>query len=144
MRPGTISATNTNRTELPAMLATLCSYENWFGPYHPQTLRLMTQVAIACWHSGEPEYARAMLEKAIANLGKSVGLNHDLRLSAMVALRDLFISQHDFQKAAVVAKELLECESERLGNQHPETMAIRANLAQLLLQTIDGRSHREV
>jgi hypothetical protein len=144
MQTGTISATTPNRSELPAMLATLCSYENWFGPYHPQTLRLMTQVAVACWHEGAPECARAMLEKAIANLGRSLGLNHDLRLSAMVVLRDLFVSQRDYQKAAAVAKELLECQSKRLGDHHPETLAVRANLAQLLLQSIDGHSSRKV
>jgi hypothetical protein len=33
--------------EIPSMLATLCSYECLFGPYHPQTLRLLTEVAVA-------------------------------------------------------------------------------------------------
>ena len=45
--------TTIDHTELPSMLATLCSYENLFGPYHPQTLRLMAEVANAYWQVGE-------------------------------------------------------------------------------------------
>ena len=32
--------------ELSSMVVTLCCYEERFGPYHPITLRLMTDVAV--------------------------------------------------------------------------------------------------
>jgi hypothetical protein len=51
-----------DRGEFPGVLATLCSYEHCFGPYHPQTLFLMTQLAIAYWQAGEFECARPLLE----------------------------------------------------------------------------------
>ena len=76
------------RTELPSMLATLCSYENCFGPYHPQTLRLMTMVALALWQAGEPQ-ARPLLERAIRDLGRHLETDRELRLRAIAALRDL-------------------------------------------------------
>src|ERR1700689_2907889 len=82
------------RSQLPGMLATLCSYENWLGPYHPQTLCLMTQVAVAYWQAGEPGYARPLLERSVRDLGRHLGAEHDLRLLAMAALRDLFLAQH--------------------------------------------------
>src|ERR1700733_12248336 len=115
------------RTELPAMLATLCSYESWLGPYHPQTLRLMTQVAIAYWQAGEPE-ARPLLERAARDVGRHLGADHDLRLRAMASLRDLFVEQRDYERAASVQRELLECRIQRLGSDHPETLASRAYL----------------
>jgi hypothetical protein len=115
------------------MLATLCSYESWFGPYHPQTLRLMAQVAIAYWHAGEPGLARPLLEQAVRDLGRHLGADHDLRLLAIATLRDLFVEQRDYEKAAAVQKELLESQTQRLGGDHPETLATRAHLAKLLL-----------
>ena len=144
MHTPTTPATSPDRARLPAMLATLCSYESWLGPYHPQSLRLMIQVGAAYWQAGHPEHARAMLERAIANLGQHLGMNHDLRLSAMVALRDVFVARRDYERAAAVEKELLECRTARLGSDHPETIATRANLARIILETIDRNSNREV
>ncbi len=116
------------------MLATLCSYESWLGPYHPQTLRLMTQVAIAYWQAGEPQ-ARTLLELAVRDLGRHLGADHDLRLRAIATLRDLFVEQSDFGRAASVQRELLECQTQRLGSDHPETLAARAYLGALLLNS---------
>ena len=105
------------------MLATLCSYESWFGPYHPQTLGLMTQVAIACLHAGELDYARPLLERAVGDLGRHLGRDHDLRLRAIASLRDLFIAQGDYERAGAVQVEIFECQIQRLGNDHPKTLA---------------------
>jgi len=121
------------------MLATLCSYESWFGPYHPQTLRLMTQVAIAVWRAGEPQ-ARPLLERAVRDLGHHLGADHDLRLQAIVALRDLLVEQGDYERAASVQKELLECQIQRLGNDHPDALAARAHLARLLLNNANSNN----
>jgi len=65
------------QNELPGMLATLCSYENFFGPYHPQTLKLRMR-------AGRPE------------------------VPAIAALRDLFIAQHDYERAGAAQRELLK------------------------------------
>jgi hypothetical protein len=82
--------TTIDHTELPSMLATLCSYENLFGPYHPQTLRLMAEVANAYWQAGELGHARPLLERAVGDLGRYLGTEHHLRLRAIATLRDLF------------------------------------------------------
>jgi len=130
-----ISVEGVERTELSSMLATLCSYESWFGPYHPQTLHLMTQVAIAYWQAGEPQ-ARPLLERVVRDLGRHLGADHDLRLRAIATLRDLFIAQRDYEKAASAQKEILECQVQRLGNDHPETLAARADHARILLDSV--------
>jgi len=112
MQTATTTATRIDRAELPGMLATLCSYENWFGPYHPQTLCLMTQVAIAYWQAGEPQ-ARPLLERVVRDLGRHLGADHALRLRAPAALGDLLAAECDYERAASVQREL-ECQTQRL------------------------------
>jgi len=124
-------------SELPSMVATLCSYENWLGPYHPQTLRLMVLVGIAYCQAGDPDSARSLLERVVRDLGRHLGRDHEVRLRAIEALRDLFIQQSDYQKAGAVQKELWQCQIERLGAEHPETLATRANLASILLKVAE-------
>ena len=135
MQTTTSASIPIDRTELPGMLATLYSYESWFGPYHPQTLCLMAQVGIAYWQAGEPQ-ARPLLERAVRDLGRHLGADHDLRVRAITTLRDLFVAQRDYEKAASVQKELLECQVQRLGSDHPDTLAARAYLGALLLNTV--------
>ena len=125
-----------HRTELPSMLATLCSYENLFGPYHPQTLRLMAEVANAYWQAGELGHARPLLERAVRDLGRHLGTEHDLHLRALAALRDLFVAQRDYEKAGAAQRHLLECQIRRLGSDHSETLAARACLAIILLENV--------
>jgi hypothetical protein len=132
-----------DRTELPSMLATLCSYECMLGPYHPQTLLLMTQVAIAHWQAGEIKRAWLLLERAVRDLGRYLGPDHDLRLRALITLRDFLVEQRDYERAAAVQSELLDCQSRLMGPDHPETLATRANLATILIE-IPFESSREV
>ncbi|MGA3239129.1 MAG: hypothetical protein ABSG03_22860 [Bryobacteraceae bacterium] len=128
--------TTIDRTELPSMMATLCSYENLFGPYHPQTLRLMAEVANAYWQVGELEHARPLLERAARDLGRHLSTEHDLHLRALAALRDLFIAQRDYARAGAAQRDLLECQIRRLGRDHSETLAARARLARILLENV--------
>jgi hypothetical protein len=131
-----IDTTTIDRTEFPSMLATLCSYENLFGPYHPQTLRLMAEVANAYWQAGELGHARPLLERTVRDLGRHLGTEHHLRLRAIATLRDLFVAQRDYEKAGAVQRDLLECQIRRLGSDHSETLAARARLAIILMENV--------
>jgi hypothetical protein len=123
-----------DRAELPSMLATLCSYECFLGPYHPQTLGLMAQVAIAHWQAGENQRARILLERAVRDLGRYLDRAHDLRLRALSSLRDLLLAQSDYERAGAVQAEILECQIQRLGGDHPDTRATREHLQTMLLR----------
>jgi hypothetical protein len=136
METAITSAIPIDRAALPSMLATLCSYENLFGPYHPQTLGLTVQVANAFWQTGEPDHARPLLERVVRDVGRYLAWDHDLRLRAMATLKDLLVSQQDYERARVVQRELLECQTQRLGSDHPETLATRANLVKMMLATM--------
>jgi len=115
------------------MLATLCSYEGRFGPYHPHTLRLMAQVGMACRQAGELGVARPLLERVVRDADHCLGREHEVRLLAIAALRDVFAEQGDYLKAASVQKELLDCQIRKLGSDHPDTLRTRAGLATMLL-----------
>jgi hypothetical protein len=126
------------------MLATLDWHESRFGPYHPQTLGWMTHVAIACWRAGQVQYARPLLEKAVADLGRHVDRNHELRLQAITTLKDVLLSEHEYGRAAEVERELLERQTELLGSDHPETLATRADLATILMERVACMADRQV
>lgn len=119
-------------SELPSMAATLCFYENSFGPYHPHTLHLTTTVAIAYGQHGESEFAIRLLERVLRDVHRISVRNSDLRLRAMLALRDLWLERGDLPKAASAQKEVIACQSDVLGSDHPETSASRNYLATLL------------
>jgi len=122
-----------DRAELPSLAAMLCSYENFFGPYHPHTLRFLAEVAGAYWHHGELAQARTLLERAVRDLGRHLGRSHDVRLRALTRLRDLLIEQGERANAWTVQRELVECCTERFGADHPDTLAARAELAAAFL-----------
>ena len=125
------------------MLATLCSCEHILGPYHPQTLHLMTFIAIAHWQAGEYRQARVLLERAAGDLSRHLGRDHDLRLRALATLRDLLVAQGDYERAGAVQGELLECQIQRLVADHPETLATRASLATILMDEVRCQPSRE-
>jgi hypothetical protein len=127
---------------LASMFATLCSYESLFGPYHPQTFCLMIQVAEACSQAGEFDHARPLLERVVRDAGRYLGRDHNLRLRAIAALRDVSIAQRDYERAGMALTELLECQVELLGEDHPETLETRANLTLILLEQVSSDSHR--
>jgi len=133
-----------DRGEIPSMLATLCSYEAWLGPYHPQTMHLLAQVGIAYLHIGDAGHALPFLESAVRDLGNHLRPDHALRLHALAALRDLFVAERDFDRARAAQSELLRCKILSLGNDHPETVAARAALAAILLQDTAGDPDRQV
>lgn len=117
--------------DLSSKVATLCCYEERFGPYHPITLRLMTDVAIQLRH-------RILLERAIRDVQRFLGRTYELRLRAIASLRDLLLEEQDFAGAAVLQRELLESQVERLGLDHSETAAARIELEKLLLRMVES------
>src|SRR3984957_19586686 len=110
--------------ELPSMMAMLCSYDNLFGPHAPQTMRLTKDVGIACWRCGESGYARALLTRAIRDLGQYLGRSNEARMEAVAALQELMVAEGEYGNAAALQNELIECAVERFGASHSETLAI--------------------
>ncbi len=67
------------------MMATLACYEGLFGRYHPQTLALTTELAVALCDSGSLEDGKRLLERAIGDLTKHHGRHHPVLVRALEA-----------------------------------------------------------
>ena len=129
------AAPSIERSEFPAMLATLCSYECHFGPHHPQTILLMAHVMIAYWQDGQTDFALPLLQRSVSDIARYLGRDHELRPRAIAALRDLLLSRNDHRQACVLQRELLECQTQRLGFDHPETLPLCASLSEILMES---------
>ncbi len=116
------------------MMAMLCSYDNLFGPHAPQTMRLTKDVGIACWQCGETGYARALLTRAIRDLGQYLGRSNEARMEAVAALQELLLGEGEYENAAALQNELIECAVERFGAGHAETLAIRSKFVTLFFE----------
>ena len=116
------------------MMAMLCSYDNLFGPHAPQTLRLTKDVGIACLRCGESGCARALLTRAIRDLGQYLGRSNEARMEAVAALQELLIEEGEYESAAALQNELIGCAVERFGAAHPETLAIQNRFVALMLK----------
>jgi hypothetical protein len=68
------------------MVAMLCCYENQFGPYHPMTLRVMTEVGAEYGRQGDLEKARCLLERAVRDLTRFLGADHPATQAAAAEL----------------------------------------------------------
>lgn len=106
--------------ELPAMLATLCAWECSFGPYHPNVLRLQVEVARVFEKSGDSARARMLLERAVRDTRRFLAPDHELRIKAVTALRDLLIGQNEQGHATLLQRELMECGKPELGRLTPQ------------------------
>jgi eukaryotic-like serine/threonine-protein kinase len=124
--------------EIPGMMATLASYEGMFGPYHPQTLAITTALAVTLCASGHRADGRRLLERAVGDLTKHHGPHHPVRIRALEAWSILLCQEGDWQAALPVQRELLDCRTHLLGQDHPEALAVRNDLSATLSALNNG------
>lgn len=117
------------------MIATLGSYDRFFGPRHIQTLSLAAQIANVLRGVGQAETARSLLERVVRDLNQSANRTHATRIAALEALRDLAVEQSDFSQAIAVQKELYECSMLLAGPDPPCTLTAKSDLGALLMSS---------
>ena len=116
------------------MIATLGCYEDWFGPYHPHTLRLAVTVGAALRDSGDRVRARQLLERALRDLGRLPDPAHELETLVTSSLRDLLVEQHEFVRAGELQSHVVARAEQHFGREHRETVRARALLAEILFR----------
>jgi hypothetical protein len=84
-------------SDLSGMMAMLCSYEDRFGPYHPQTLALTTKLAGLLLQCGQVSQGGALLERVVRDARQYLAPHHEVRLKAVAALRDFLGDQQTRQ-----------------------------------------------
>jgi hypothetical protein len=95
--------------DLPAMVATLGSYDSLFGPRHIRTLSLAAHIAEVLRDLGERQAALSLLERVVRDLNQTVDRTHATRISALGALRDLLIDECETTRANALQIEISEC-----------------------------------
>jgi hypothetical protein len=131
--PSAANIDSAQAADLPAMIATLCSYDRLFGPCHVQTLSLAAHIAEVLRDIGEPQQARCLLERVVRDLANSGGRTHAKRISALHTLRDLMVEQSDIPGAVAVQTEISECRLLLAGPGAPETTTAMSDLEELLM-----------
>src|ERR1700722_8045579 len=124
-----LQASTNSAREIPSMMATLNSYQGFFGPYHTQTLIMTTVLAEALCTAGNRVLGKRLLERAIGDLTNYHGRHHPARVRALEAWSSLLRQDEDWKAALPVQQELLDCRNHALGPDHPETLAARDNLS---------------
>lgn len=82
-----------NTADLPAMLATLQSYECLFGPYSLQALTLAAQIGPALWAAGDEAGAQFLLEHAVKHLSRYGDRAAPVRTQASTVLNGLLATR---------------------------------------------------
>ncbi len=107
------------------------------GPGHPDSLRLVENLASACKLAGRTDEAIAWHRRIVEDRARSFGRQHSLTLSARLSLGKSLSEAGDFGAALAVLEEAI-AESERaLGATSPDTLAIRDELAAVHLAAGD-------
>ncbi|HUA22287.1 MAG TPA: hypothetical protein VMB25_26260 [Bryobacteraceae bacterium] len=75
--------------DLPAMAATLESYQDFFGFRDPRTVALGALLGVTLWHSGERRLGRKLLTRAVADALQHLAEDHPLRGRAWMTLSAL-------------------------------------------------------
>jgi hypothetical protein len=135
--------TNLGATRIPGMMATLASYEGLFGPYHPQTLGLTIELAVALCSAGRWDEGRRLLQWALLNLTQHYGMQHPVRMRALEAWAALLRRQGDWKAALPIQRELLESRVQLLGEDHPDSKAARQDLSAVLDGLADALAIRQ-
>ena len=82
--------------------------------------------------------------RAVADVGQNLGCEHELRLRAITALRDLYLRKSDFAAAARFQRDLLDCRLRRLGAEHPETLLAQTDLASIQFASVDNAANQQL
>ena len=129
----TASIEGAHAVDLPAMIATLGSYDRMFGSRHIQTLSLAAHIAEVLRGLGQKQTARSLLERVVRDLSQSKNRTHATRIAALGALRDLLLEQSDVARAIATQTEIAECWRLLAGPDAPETVTARTDLGTLLM-----------
>ena len=135
-----VSGPSMGKDDLPKMMAMLCTYDNMFGPYAPQTMKFTKEVGVACWRMGDRQHARILLSRAVRDLGQYLGRGHQRVWKRFRALQELLIAEGELTHAATMQQELLDSALERYGAGHPETVAVHERFL-TLLETLPNQQH---
>jgi tetratricopeptide (TPR) repeat protein len=119
-------------SQIQTLVATLDLYSDRFGPYHPDTIEVVKELAIAFWHAGEIDKAVGLLDQALDHLTSSLGTEHPARVDVLSTLGEIMFEQRHLEQAGTILREVMECCVRNSGANHPSSLAAKGSLAAAL------------
>jgi serine/threonine protein kinase/Tfp pilus assembly protein PilF len=99
------------------------------GPDHPDTLRVMNNLATAYKAAGRLDLALPLLERALAKCQEKLSPDHPQALTTMNNLAVVYKEAGQLDKAVPLFEQALAKCQEKLGPDHPDTLVSMHNLA---------------
>ena len=113
-----------------------------FGPYHPDTLAVAKQLAMALWRGGDGNRAIGLLDRTLDQLTSCLGHEHPSRISVLSTLGEIMLEQHHPEQAGTVFREVLDCCVRRAGATHASSRAAKGDLAIALFELCQEQEAR--
>jgi tetratricopeptide (TPR) repeat protein len=118
--------------QIQPLAALLDSYTDRFGPYHPDTLAVVKELAIAFWRAGDIDKAVGLLDQALDYLTSTFGEEHPVRVDILSTLGEIMFEQRHLEQAGMILREVLDCCVRRSGANHASSLAAKGSLAAAL------------
>ena len=103
-----------------------------FGEQHPETLKVMANLALNLTRQGRHADAVAQLQKVLALQRAALGPRHPMIATTLVNLADSLEQTEGFQPALERYREALELRRATLGDRHPLTITTHSDLGRAL------------
>lgn len=78
---------------------------------------------------GNLDQAASRIRKEIADLESVVGVDHQISVFLKSTLTKVFLLKEQWEEAQKLETQVLQCNSETLGERHPDTISTRSSLA---------------
>jgi len=105
------------------------------GEAHPETLRLMNQLAVLRWRQGRLDEAETLGRQAFETGRRVLGPDHPDTLAYEMNLASLYRSQGRYPEAEPLHEHNLEAKRRTLGPEHPATLDAMGNLGNHFQET---------
>ena len=115
----------------------LAQSEDFYGFNHPQTLRLVRQLATKYREYDQVEKTEMLLRRELLSLEEQVGIDQPLTMTIQRELTAVYQDQGKYEEAEILLRRSLEVYEATFGCDHIGTVDINARLA--VLCDLQGR-----
>ena len=104
------------------------SNKHVLGSEHPESLKVMSNLGLACGVRGNWARATELQESSLATCEKVTGKQNPLTLAVMHALAQTYYSTNREKEAELLEREVIKGRTKVLGEQHPDTRSATETL----------------
>ncbi|KAI5841718.1 hypothetical protein BZA05DRAFT_344772 [Tricharina praecox] len=106
-------------------------WENTLGKEHPDTLRIVSYMAIGFLYLADYDKALVWYQRALDGREKALGKDHLHTLNTITDMAGVFKLQRDYDKASLFYQRALEGKEKILGKDHADTLDTVTDMADM-------------